>query len=286
MGGERERWEMRKRERKRERERGKEGLWHPASDWLCTARGLAISQTDCFPNNRYAAAMDPEKHFLGGATPIGGWGTPAEMASYSSSPTRGLRGEGVYKSSEAPTPPGNSSGVEALRAAPGYHVASVAQAAELALARMDPGEEEAEAEEEQDNVEWAVSKPDSTAVGAQQSSPGDGQGGGRGGEQQSSPGDGQGGGQGGEQQAPQSRKGGKRARGMVLRWALLKALGPDRWHFAALLDSDRASVYSAAISRAVGAGAGTVADVGGMSGLLSMFAARCEAKPKVRIVQE
>jgi len=209
--------------------------------------------------------MDPEKYLLGGATPIGGWGTPAEMASYSSSPMRGLRGEGVYGSSEAPTPPGNSSGVEALRAAPGHHAASVAKAAELALARMTPGGEEAE--EEQDHVEWAVSKSGGTA-GAQQTLPGDGQG-----EEEE-----------GKQQAVPPRKGGKRARGMVLRWALLKALGPDRWHFAALLDSDRASAYSTAISRAVGAGAGTVADVGGMSGLLAMFAAKCEAKPKVRIL--
>jgi len=37
-------------------------------------------------------------------------------------------------------------------------------------------------------------------------------------------------------------KGQARARGMVLRWAILKAVGPDRWHFAALNDAARFDV--------------------------------------------
>lgn len=71
------------------------------------------------------------------------------------------------------------------------------------------------------------------------------------------------------------RKGGKRARNLVLRWALLKALGPDRWHFAALLDSGRADSFRSAMGRALAAkGSGaTIADVGAGAGLLSLMAA-------------
>lgn len=39
----------------------------------------------------------------------------------------------------------------------------------------------------------------------------------------------------GTRQERQANARGK-ARGMVLRWALLKAMGPDRWHFAAILN--------------------------------------------------
>ena len=86
------------------------------------------------------------------------------------------------------------------------------------------------------------------------------------------------------QSAPQRRKGGKRARGMVLRWALLKALGPDRWHFAALLDHDRMAAFREAMGRALAARGGsatTLADVGAGSGVLGMMAAQHESKPRV-----
>ncbi len=79
-----------------------------------------------------------------------------------------------------------------------------------------------------------------------------------------------------ERKAP---RGGKKARSMVLRWALLRALGPDRWHFASILDSHRSDAYKDAIrraARAVSAKGGqdvSLADVGANSGLMALIGA-------------
>jgi hypothetical protein len=80
-----------------------------------------------------------------------------------------------------------------------------------------------------------------------------------------------------EQTAPtKALKGGSKARNMVLRWALLRALGPDRWHFAAILDTHRSDAFKEAILRAISARGGhgtSLADVGAGSGLMSFIAA-------------
>ncbi|EKX52940.1 hypothetical protein GUITHDRAFT_101392 [Guillardia theta CCMP2712] len=77
---------------------------------------------------------------------------------------------------------------------------------------------------------------------------------------------------------------GKGARGLILKWALLKAFGPDRWHFAALMNEERTTAIKEAITRHVGetraiqrAGADgsiAVADLGAGHGLYGMMAER------------
>lgn len=71
-------------------------------------------------------------------------------------------------------------------------------------------------------------------------------------------------------------KGQAKARGMVLRWAILKAVGPDRWHFAALNDATRFKAYEGALQRAVTPGV-SVVDIGAGAGLLSFVAEKLGA---------
>lgn len=89
-----------------------------------------------------------------------------------------------------------------------------------------------------------------------------------------------------EDAAPsRARKGGSKARNMVLRWALLRALGPDRWHFAAMLDSHRSNAFKEAIMRAMSAKGGhgaSLADVGAGSGLISFIAASMDGAKVTR----
>lgn len=75
---------------------------------------------------------------------------------------------------------------------------------------------------------------------------------------------------------PVRGRGGAKARGMVLRWALLKAMGPDRWHYHGMLNEARFVAFRDALSRAIQSRPGgcSVADLGAGHGLLAS-AGRC-----------
>ena len=79
---------------------------------------------------------------------------------------------------------------------------------------------------------------------------------------------------------PAKKRGGAKARGMILRWALLKAFGPDRWYFAALLNGDRNARFAAALQRLIkrlqdsAATLPSLADIGAGSGIYAIIAAQ------------
>jgi predicted RNA methylase len=85
-----------------------------------------------------------------------------------------------------------------------------------------------------------------------------------------------------------TKKPGSRARGMVLRWALLKAFGPDRWQFASLLDSTRNYRIHSAISRQIAelktslGDFPSLADVGAGFGIHAILASKQGVKNSVR----
>lgn len=81
------------------------------------------------------------------------------------------------------------------------------------------------------------------------------------------------------------RRGGAKARGMVLRWALLKAMGPDRWHYHGMLNTARFAAFQGALDRAIikrRPGGCSVADLGAGHGLLASAAESLGAKPVTR----
>ena len=74
---------------------------------------------------------------------------------------------------------------------------------------------------------------------------------------------------------------------MVLRWALLKAMGPDRWHYYGLLNAVRFSAFRDALERAIrrrqsAGSACSVADLGAGHGLLASAAESLGANPVTR----
>ena len=80
------------------------------------------------------------------------------------------------------------------------------------------------------------------------------------------------------------RRGGAKARGMVLRWALLKAMGPDRWHYHGMLNAARFTAYKDALERAIQRRPNgcSVVDLGAGHGLLASVAESLGAKPVSR----
>jgi hypothetical protein len=84
--------------------------------------------------------------------------------------------------------------------------------------------------------------------------------------------------------APKQENARGKARGMVLRWALLKAMGPDRWHFAAILNEERYQSFRAALQRALDKreGQASVIDFGAGPALLSCAAEQLGAGPVTR----
>jgi predicted RNA methylase len=71
---------------------------------------------------------------------------------------------------------------------------------------------------------------------------------------------------------------------MVLRWALLKAMGPDRWHYHGLLNEARFVAFREALRRAVSSRPDgcSVADLGAGHGFLAAAAETLGAKPVTR----
>ena len=80
------------------------------------------------------------------------------------------------------------------------------------------------------------------------------------------------------------QRGGAKARGMVLRWALLKTMGPDRWHYHGMLNAARFEAFRGALARAVERRPDgcSVADLGAGHGLLAAAAVSLGAKPVTR----
>ncbi len=87
-----------------------------------------------------------------------------------------------------------------------------------------------------------------------------------------------------ERSEARTRRGGAKARGMVLRWALLKTMGPDRWHYHGMLNAARFEAFRGALERAVSGRPGgcSVADLGAGHGLLAAAAESLGAKPVTR----